>query len=634
MLSRGGGGGWQWRAGSGPGFLRCWCGAGAVKAAITHFHREVNDEAPERPLDFGLIRRLIGYTQPYARKRNWLLLLVVLRAIQLPLLSWLIGRVVKTIEVAVQVPTAERDLTATWYWALAFLGMALSTQLSFHFRQRLALELGESVLQDLRRDIFQHLLRMPLSFFNRTKLGRMISRITSDADAVRVGVQDVLFVSLVQGGQMFFAGLAILYYDWVLFLVLLAMVPALWLLNRHFRRRLSDAYRAVQESFSRITSTLAESVNGIRVTQGFARQELNASFFRELVTDHSKYNLGVARASGVFLPLLELHGQLFTAVLLGLAGWQVITHRLLLADMIMLGFLANLFLSPIPILGNLYSAALTAMAGAERVFLLLDEPPEWTDASTAQPVGALHGRVEFKNVTFCYIPDRAALRDVSFGVEAGQAVALVGQTGGGKSTLANLIAKFYLPTAGQVLIDGRDIREITGDSLHRQMGIVNQANFLFTGTILDNIRVGRPAAKDEEVIAVARQLDFLDLIGALPNGFNTSVGERGANLSLGQRHLVCFARALLADPRILILDEATSSVDSLTEARLQRALAALLKGRTSFVVAHRLSTIRSADLVLVLDQGQIIERGTHVDLLTAGGHYAALHQQFISGTQS
>ena len=600
-----------------------------VKAAITHFQREVNDEVPQRPLDFGLIRRLLEYTRPYARKRNWLILLVVMRAIQLPVLSWLIGRVVKTIEVAVKAPVAERDLASTFHWAVAFLALALTTQLSFHFRQRLALELGESVMQDLRRDIFQHLLRMPMSFFNRTKLGRMLSRITSDADAVRVGVQDVLFVSLVQGGQMFFAGLAILYYDWVMFLVLLAMVPALWMLNRHFRRKLSNANRAVQESFSRITSTLAESVNGIRVTQGFARQELNASFFRELVTDHSKYNLGVARASGVFLPLLELHGQLFTAVLLGLAGWQVITHRLPLGDMIMLGFLANLFLSPIPILGNLYNASLTAMAGAERVFKLLDEPPDWQDAAEAKPVTQLAGRVEFRQVTFSYIPDRLVLQEVSFNAEPGMTVALVGHTGSGKTTIANLIAKFYLTTAGQVLIDGHEINAITGDSLHRQMGIVNQNNFLFTGTVMENIRVGRPAAKDEEIIAVARQLDFLDMIGALPNGFNTQVGERGANLSLGQRQLVCFARAMLADPRILILDEATSSVDSLTEARLQRALALLLKGRTSFVVAHRLSTIRQADLVLVLDHGRIIERGTHAELLAAGGHYAALHKHFV-----
>ena len=596
-------------------------------ATITHFHQEVNDEAQERPLDFGLIRRLFRYTRPYAAKRNCLLLLVLLRSLQLPVLSWLIGAVVKG-------PIKEHDLAGTVRWTVGFLVMALATQVSFHFRQRFALELGEAVMQDLRRDIFQHLLRMPMSFFNRTKLGRMISRITSDADAVRVGVQDVLFVSLVQCGQMFFAGLAILYYDWVMFLVLLAMAPALWLLNRHFRRKLSDAYRAVQESFSRVTSTLAESVNGIRVTQGFARQELNASFFRELVTDHSKYNLGVARASGIFLPLLEMHGQLFTAVLLGLAGWQVLTHQLELGDMIMLGFLANQFLSPIPILGNMYNQALTAMAGAERVFKLLDEQPDWQDAPTAKPLAQLQGRVEFRQVAFQYVPDRFALSDVSFVAAAGLTVALVGQTGSGKTTLANLIAKFYLPTAGQVWIDGHEIREITSDSLHRQMGIVNQNNFLFTGTVLDNIRVGRPAASDEEIIAVARQLDFLDMIGALPNGFNTPVGERGANLSLGQRQLVCFARAMLADPRILILDEATSSVDSLTEARLQRALTVLLKGRTSFVVAHRLSTIRQADLVLVLDHSRIIERGTHAELLATGGHYAALHKQFVHGNKT
>ena len=596
-----------------------------MKAAITHFHREANEEAAERPLDFSLIRRLVAYTKPYAVKRNWLLLLVLLRAIQIPLLSWMIGAVVKG-------AITHYDLTGTIRWTVAFLAMAFLTQFSFHFRQRLALELGETVIQDLRRDIFQHLLRMPMSYFNQTKLGSMISRITSDADAVRVGVQDVLFVSLVQGGQMFFAGLAILYYDWVMFLVLLAMAPALWILNRHFRKRLSNAYRAVQESYSRVSSTLTESVKGIRVTQGFARQELNASFFRELVTDHSRYNIGVARAGGVFLPLLELHGQLFTAVLLGLAGWQVLTHRLPLGDIIMLGFLANLFLTPIPILGNMYNQALAAMAGAERVFKLLDTPPDWTDAATAQPIERLQGRVEFRQVSFSYVPERFALQEVSFTVEPGMTVALVGHTGSGKTTIANLIAKFYLPTVGQVLIDSREIRDITGDSLHRQMGIVNQTNFLFTGNVMDNIRVGRPAAKDEEIIAVTWQLDFFDLIGALPNGFNTQVGERGANLSLGQRQLVCFARAMLADPRILILDEATSSVDSLTEARLQRALAVLLKGRTSFVVAHRLSTIRQADLVLVLDHARIIERGTHSELLTAGGHYAALHKQFALGT--
>jgi ATP-binding cassette subfamily B protein len=592
---------------------------------ITHFQREPMDEAQQRPLEFGLIRRLFTYTRPFARKRNWLLALVLIRSLQIPVLTWMIGAVVKG-------PITQRDPTGAVWWSLAFLGWALLTQLTFSFRQRLALELGEAVMQDLRRDIFTHLLRMPMSFFHRTKLGRILSRMTSDADSVRAGVQDVLFVTLIQAGQMLGAGLAILYYDWVMFVVMLAMAPALWKLNRHFRQRLSTAHRSVQESFSRVTSTLAESVNGIRVTQGFARQELNASFFRSLVTDHSKYNLGVARASGVFLPLLELHGQFFLAVLLTIAGWQVLHLGMPLGNVIMLGLLANLFLSPIPTLGNLYNQALTAMAGAERVFRLLDTKPDWEDAPTAQPLPTIAGHVEFRHVSFRYVPDRPALEDVTFTVQPGMTVALVGQTGSGKSSIINLLAKFYLPHTGAIFVDGRNLNAITSESLHRQMTIVNQVNFLFTGTVLDNIRFGKPTATDAEVVDVVRRLDFLDLIGALSNGFNTSVGERGASLSLGQRQLVCFARALLADPRILILDEATSAVDSLTEVRIQRALEHLLKGRTSFVVAHRLSTIRNADLVLVLDQGRIIERGTHPELVAAGGRYAELHRQFIRAT--
>jgi len=595
--------------------------------ALTHFRREPDEEVEQRPLEFKLIRRLFTYTRPYAAKRNWLFVLVIIRSLQIPVLAWMIGAVIKG-------PITNHDLTGTVWGALGFLAMAAFTQLTLHFRQRLALELGESVLQDLRADIFRHLMRMPLSFFHKTRLGRILSRVTSDADAVRAGVQDVLFVSLVNGGQMVVAGGLMLYYDPLLFAVMLALAPVLWALNRTFRRRLSKAHREVQESFSRVTSTLAESVSGIRVTQGFARQEVNATFFRALVTDHSKYNLGVARASGVFLPLLEMHGQIFNAVLVVLAGWQVLTHRMAFGDIIPLFFLANLFLSPIPALGNMYNQALTAMAGAERVFRLLDTPPEWQDAPTATPLTRqdCRGRVEFRHVSFGYQRDRLVLQDVSFVAEPGQSVALVGHTGSGKSTIANLIAKFYIATTGDVLVDGRNITEITGDSLRRLTGLVTQQNFLFTGTIMDNIRFGRPEATDEEVVDAVRRLDFLDLIATLPRGFATEVGERGASLSLGQRQLVCFARAMLADPRILILDEATSSVDALTEVRIQRALEKLLKGRTSFIVAHRLSTIRQASLILVLDHGRIIERGTHGELLALNGVYAGLYRQFLEAT--
>jgi ATP-binding cassette subfamily B protein len=284
------------------------------------------------------------------------------------------------------------------------------------------------------------------------------------------------------------------------------------------------------------------------------------------------------------------------------------------------------------VLGNQYNQAMTAMAGAERLFGLLDTPPEWSDPPDAIELPALSGRIELEHVTFGYDPERPVLHDVSFVAEPGQTIAFVGHTGSGKTSIINLIAKFYLPTSGRVLVDGHDITRVSQDSLHRQMGIVLQQNFLFHGTVADNIRVGKPDAAFEEVVRAVRQLDCLDLLASLPRGFDTQVGERGVTLSVGQRQLICFARALLADPRILILDEATSSIDSQTESRLQAALRVLLAGRTSFVVAHRLSTIRHADQVLVLDHGRIVERGCHDELLRQGGVYASLYRRFAQAT--
>jgi len=598
-----------------------------MKAALTQIRQEDLDELNLRPLEMRLIWRMLQYTQAHARKRNWLFLTVVLRSIQLPMLTWIIGAVING-------PIARRDPAGVMWGAIGFLVFAATTQFCFHFRQRLALELGESVLQDLRRDIFAHLLRMPMSFYNRTKIGRIISRYTSDAEAMRVGWQDVFFITAVQGGQMLFCAALMFWYDKVLFLVVLAMAPILYGMNYHFRRTLSNANRKVQESWSRVTATIAESVTGIRVTQGFVRQDVNSGLFTDLLMDHSVYNLGVARATGVFLPMLELNSQTFTAVLLVVGGYRVLspTIHMDVGNLIQFFFLANLFFSSVQPLGNMYNQALAAMAGAERVFRLLDTKPDWEEPPTVHKLPRIEGRVEFRDISFGYVPGRLALNDINFVAQPGQTIALVGHTGSGKSSIVNLITKFYLPGEGKVLIDGFDTLEIQGDSLHRQMGIVSQQNFLFTGTVMDNIRFARPTATDEEVIDAVRKLDFLDVIGSLSAGFATAVGERGANLSLGQRQLICFARAMLADPRILILDEATSSVDAMTEARIQKALVTLLQGRTSFVVAHRLSTIRHADLVLVLRQGKIVERGTHTQLLEANGTYAELYRQFIRAT--
>lgn len=594
-------------------------------------HRPVDDEddLPLRPLEWGLIRRLFQFTAPVRKRTQLLLVLTLVRSLQLPALAWAVSLVI-----AGPIAGHRPDVLA---WAILGYGLlALFTDGLFHFRQRYALELGETVVHGLRKAIFEHVQAMPMSFFHRVKLGRIISRMTSDVEALRVGIQDVLFVSSVQAGQMFFAALIMLWCDWAMFLVVLGMAPILWLVNRRFHGRLSQHSRAAQASFSRITATLAESVNGIRVTQGFVRQDTNAGLFRSLLADHSRYSVALARTSAILIPLLELNSQFFVAVLLMFGGWRVSQGSMSIEAMIQFFFLANMFFAPINIIGNQYNQALVAMASAERVFKLLDTKPDWEDSPEARdlpelrsPAGQPRGvSVELRSVSFGYDPARPVLRELSFRAEPGQMIALVGHTGSGKSTIINLVSKFYLPSSGTVFVDEQDLNGITSGSLHRQMGIVPQQSYLFSGSLLDNIRFAKPEASDEEVREAVRQLDCLDIFEALPRGLATEVGERGAGLSVGQRQLACFARALLANPRLVIFDEATSSIDALTEARIQKALVTLLKGRTSFVVAHRLSTIRHADLVLVLDNGCIIERGTHEQLLSLGGQYAHLHAQF------
>jgi ABC-type multidrug transport system fused ATPase/permease subunit len=611
-------------------------GPGGRPLTLVHRIKELDeDEEQFKPLEWGLIARLFSYASPVRRKLIALCVLTTIRAAQLPALPWLVSA---TIGLISEGTITKADHAWLWIGVGAYAVLALLTDFMFHFRQRYALEVGETVVNRLRQEIFDKVQRQPMSFFHRTKLGRIISRVTSDVESLRVGIQDVLFVSAIQLGQMIFTAVIMAICDWVMFLVVMAMAPILWSINQRFRMRLSQLTRATQESFSRVTATLAESVNGMRVTQGFVRQETNAGLFRSLLADHSRYNIALARTSARMMPLLELNSQFFIAVLLMLGGWRTFEGYMDIKDLIQFFFLANLFFQPIQIIGNQYNQALVAMAGAERVFRLIDTKPDWTDDPEAKDLpdpraGAgekVRGAgVEFLNVTFGYTRDRPVLHDVSFAAKPGQTVALVGHTGSGKSSIINLVAKFYLPDEGEIRIDGREIRRLTSLSLHRQMGMVQQQNFLFAGTVMDNIRMACPEATDNDVRETVRRLDCLDILEALPHGLMTEVGERGAGLSVGQRQLVCFARALIADPRILILDEATSSIDALTEARLQKALQTLLAGRTSFVVAHRLSTIRSADLVLVLDQGRVVERGTHAQLVSLNGHYAALHRQFI-----
>jgi ATP-binding cassette subfamily B protein len=589
-----------------------------VKQAV-----ERPSQVAERPLDFAIIRRLFACTRPYTRLRNWLLLLVVLRSVQLPTLSWLTARVISG-------PIHDRNGSGVALGVLAFILWAGFTAGCFVYRSRYALELGEYVVRDLRRAIYAHLLRLPMSYFKRTEVGRLLGRTVHDVDSVRTGVQDVFFVTVVQAGSMGISAALMAHYDLPLFLVMLVMAPGLWLVTRHFRKLSSAAYRQRSESFARVTASLAESVNGIREIQSFTRQERNAQAFAVRIADHADLNMRGARLAAVFQPVLSFNGQFFLALLLVLGGYQVLGGRVELDALIQFLFLSTSFFNGIPIIGEQYNQALTAMAGAERVFRLLDTRPDWEDRPDARDFARIEGRVEFQDVSFEYDRGVPVLTDISFVAQPGESIALVGHTGSGKSTIANLIAKLYLPSAGRVRIDGEDLSRMSGTSLHRQIACVTQQNFLFTGTVLENILVGKPGASTAEVEQALDALGVRDLIELLPAGLQSTVGERGVGLSSGQRQIVCFARAMIASPRVVILDEATSAVDSVTEARVQDALQRLLAGRTSFVVAHRLSTILRADQILVLDHGRVVERGNHQQLLRLGGIYARSYQEFVS----
>lgn len=587
----------------------------------------------EIPLDAGfdwqLARRLWQRTQPHARRRRILLITTVIRGVQRPLLFWAIAAVING-------PIAAHDSTGTYLGTLGFLGLALSIAVVIHLRQRNQNEFGEQLVHDLRRDLFANLQRQPASYFHKTKLGRILSRVVSDLEATRRGVQLVVFISQ-EFVQLLVCGALMLYLNWALFLVIALFTPFVLWSNRYFHPLIHRFSRTAAESQSRLTGVLAEAVRGVRVIQGFTRQGRGEAVFASQAERLAEDNVVLASTSALYAPLLGITGQLFLAAMLLIGGYGAL-HGLAGLDiesLVAFFFLPTSFFLSVQNAATYYPQILGAQVGAERVFQLVDLEPEWEDAPDAHdlpPAGAGSAglRVELRGLTFGYDPDRPVLHDVDLVVEPGQTVALVGHTGSGKSTIASLATKFYLPTRGAVLIDGHDTRALRSQSLRRQLGIVQQNNFLFGGTVRDNLRFARPDAGDAELEDAARRLDCLDLLQALPRGLDTEVGEGGSSLSLGQRQLVCFTRALLADPRLLILDEATSAIDPVTEHRIQRALARLLVGRTSIVIAHRLSTIVHADVIVVLERGRIVEQGSHRALLARGGAYHALYTEFVA----
>jgi len=585
--------------------------------------------------DWRIFQRLFRLTHPYAKLRTVVLITTFVRAFQRPLLFWALAAVING-------SVASGRYSAVLLGAGGYFALALSTSVVAHFRQRNQNMLGESLVHDLRNQIFANIQRQPLGYFHKTKLGRILSRVVSDLESVRRGIQLFVFIGQ-EFLQLAICGSLMAWYSWPLFLIILAFAPILLWANRHFLPRIHRLTRAAAESSSRLTGSLAESVRGIRIIQGYTRQGLGAEAFGVHVDRLADDNVRLATESAFYAPLLGLTGQFFLAALLVVSGYGALHGfaHLDIDSLVAFFFLPTSFFMSVQAAASYYPGLLASQVGAERVFQLIDMDPEWRDAdsaialpdprnvsATASP-RSLGAEVEFRDVSFCYDSGRPVLHGIRFTAKPGQTVALVGHTGSGKSSIVNLVAKFYLAQSGDLHIDGHDIRQITSASLRSQIGIVHQTNFLFTGSVLENIRFGRPSATDTEIAEAANNLDCLDLLEGLPQGLHTEVGEGGTSLSLGQRQLVCFTRALLANPRILILDEATSAVDPVTEYRLQNALARLLAGRTSFVVAHRLSTIVRADNILVLDQGRIVERGTHHQLLSQRGKYHALYREFV-----
>lgn len=568
-----------------------------------------------------VVSRLLGYLRPYARQ-------MALAFASMLVVSALTLTTPYLLKLAIDQYIIQGDQAGLSRIAIltmtAFAGLFLFTSGQQYFLSWVS----QRVLANLRSDLFHHLQRLSLSYHDTHIVGVTVSRVMNDVATINELLSQGV-ITLV-GDTVVLVGIIIIMLTMSPWLALITFVvlPLMVLATLWFSRRARVAFRETRTRVARVVGDLAEGIAGVRVIQAFGQEESTQERFNVVNEANRDANINAMSLSFIFLPTIEFLGVLSTGIVLWFGGRMVSHEQVTLGVMVAFLSYVTRFFQPIQELSRMYTTMQSAMAGGEQVLRLLDTTPDVQDQPGASELPAVAGHVTLAHVSFRYRPDLPeVLHDVSLDIEPGQTVALVGATGAGKTSIGNLIPRFYDVSGGAVYIDGVDVRSVTQYSLHRQIGLVPQDSFLFSGTIADNIRFGRPQASVEEVEKAAALANAHAFIVSKPDGYQTRVLEGAANLSVGQRQLVCIARAILTDPRILVLDEATSNVDSLTESLIQEALRNLLYGRTAVVIAHRLSTIRNADLICVVQDGQIVEQGKHEELLARGGVYTALYQR-------
>ncbi len=561
--------------------------------------------------------RLLRYLAPYRLALTLVFLLILLSTFLGLAGPYLMGRAIDGL-IATRDGAALARM-ALWMVAVFVLGNVADALSAWRMAG-----VSQRALQRMRRELFTHLQSLSLRFFDSRPAGELMSRLTNDIEAINQAVSQNAIGLL--GSALSLVGIvaAMFVLNHWLALASAVVVPIMLGFTNWIARSTRKGFRELQKHLGEMNSILEETLSGLRILKAFRRSQAAVHAFEE--ENEEVYRAGVYANSHALLlmPLTNQLGNLFVIAIAGLGGWLALRHLTTVGTIVAFISYARAFINPLRQLSNIYNAIQGALAGAERVFEILDTPPEPPDAPDALPLDTVRGEVRFEGVTFGYLPGRPVIRNVSLEARPGQTVALVGPTGAGKTTLVNLLMRFYEPDAGRIVIDGKEIRRVRKDDLRRQLGMVLQDTFLFSGTVMDNIRYGRPEASDEEVIRAAQLAEADPFIRQLPQGYQTPLSERASNLSQGQRQLLAIARAILTDPGILILDEATSNVDTRTEARIQRGLLRLMRGRTSFVIAHRLNTIRDADQVLVIRDGEIVERGTYRELMARKGFYYRL----------